>query len=283
MTAFDIGPYRFTTRNLREGENAAHSREGARARGFEGSIVGGAIVYGQMIRPLIDRFGEAWLERSSIDLRFKAPAYDDDQVEALFEPCPQPGCGAAGASWRVRALNQRGDELIALTAELPAAGDAPPAADPRASIEPIDWEGERAEGTYDRMEIDRPFRAYRFTIGAEEQAEYCRGTADASPFYLHGRHAPAHPGLVMAQGSRVVANQFVMPFWIHAGSRLQHRRVIRVGEDVELRCVPIEKWQRGGNDWVRFYQVYRVDGAPAVEVWKTSVIKVAQRAASTSS
>jgi hypothetical protein len=40
------------------------------------------------------------------------------------------------------------------------------------------------------------------------------------------------------------------------------------------------KWQRGGSDWVRFYQVYRVGGEPAVEVWKTSVIRVAQRATS---
>ena len=89
--------------------------------------------------------------------------------------------------------------------------------------------------------------------------------------------------MVMAQGSRVVANQFVMPFWIHAGSVVRHRRLIRVGDQVELRCVPIEKWKRGESDWVRFYQVYLVDGEPAVEVWKTSVIKVAQRAAAVSS
>ena len=45
-------PYRFQTRNINEGENKAHTREGAQALGFRGSIVGGAIVYGQMIRPL---------------------------------------------------------------------------------------------------------------------------------------------------------------------------------------------------------------------------------------
>ena len=82
----EIAPYRFTTRNLRAGENAAHSRAGAQARGFRGSIVGGAIVYGQMIRPLIDRLGAAWLERSVVDVKFTAPAYDDDAVEARFEP-----------------------------------------------------------------------------------------------------------------------------------------------------------------------------------------------------
>jgi acyl dehydratase len=133
------------------------------------------------------------------------------------------------------------------------------------------------------MTLDRPFRSYRFTVTRDEQSQYCRVTADEAPIYLEGARPLAHPGLVMAQGSRVVANQFVMPFWIHAASVLRHRKLIRVGDEVDLRCVPIEKWRRGESDWVRFYQVYLVEGEPAVEVWKTSVIEVAQRAAGTSS
>jgi acyl dehydratase len=157
-----------------------------------------------------------------------------------------------------------------------------PPPDAKAGIEPIDWQGERVVGTYDLMALDRPFRSYRFTVTRDEQAEYCRATGDRAPIYLDGARPLAHPGLVMAQGSRVVANQFVMPFWIHAASVLRHRRVIRVGEEVALRCVPIEKWKRGESDWVRFYQVYLVEGEPAIEVWKTSVIKVAPRATATS-
>lgn len=267
-------PYRFRTRNLRESENAAHTREGARARGFEGSIVGGAIVYGQMLRPLIDRFGDDWLERSTLEVRFKAPAYDDEMVEARFENLSRPDHG--GPAIRAVALNDRGQELIVLTAELPPRGNERPA-DPMADTAPLEWEGERVHGTYDRMTLHRPFRAFHFSISPDEQSDYCRSTGDEAPFYLEGARPPAHPGLVMAQGSRVVANQFVMPFWIHAASVLRHRRAVRVGDQVELRCLPIEKWKRGLSEWVRFYQVYRVGGAPALEVWKTSVITVAPR------
>ena len=267
--------YAFRTRNLRESENAAHTREGAQARGFRGSIVGGAIVYGQMLRPLIDRFGEDWLERSTLDLRFKAPAFDDDRVEARFEPAASQPAG--GPAFHRSAWNDRGEELIAMTAELPSR-DAMPPPDPLSRLAPVDWDGDRVEGTFDRMTLHRPFRSYRFTVTPAEQGEYCRATADEAPLYLEGSAPPAHPGMVMAQGSRVVAHQFVMPFWIHAGSVLRHRRVIRVGDEVELRCVPIEKWKRGESDWVRFYQVYLTGGEPAVEVWKTSVIKVAPRA-----
>ena len=168
-----------------------------------------------------------------------------------------------------------------MTAELPD-GDTTPPPDPHATIEPIDWEGERVPGTYDRMVLDRPFRTYRFTVTLDQQREYCDGTADRAPLYLEGARPAAHPGLVMAQGSRVVANQFVMPFWIHAGSVLRHRRLIRVGDDVELACVPIEKWRRRQRLGALLPGLPR-RRLPAIEVWKTSVIQVAQRAAATPS
>jgi len=266
-----LEPYAFRTRNLRESENAAHSREGATARGFGGSIVGGAIVYGQMLKPLIERFGETWLERSRLEVRFKAPAYDGDRVEARFEACAGPG-GEPGVT--VRARNPEGVELIELSAHV---RDTPPQTDELARAEPAAPPAERLEGTWDRMVLHRPLASYRFCVTPDEQRDYCEATGDALPFYLEGPRPPAHPGLVMAQGSRVVAHHFVMPFWIHASSTLDHRRVIRVGDEVELRCVPIEKWKRGESDWVRFYQVYVVGGEPAIEVWKTSVIKVASR------
>ncbi len=68
-----------------------------------------------------------------------------------------------------------------------------------------------------------------------------------------------------------------MPIWIHAGSTLLTRGLIRVGDEVELRCVPIEKWKRGENEWVKFYQVYIVNDQPVVEVWKSSIIKFVPR------
>ena len=262
-------PHTFRTRNLRASENQAHTREGAQARGFRGSIVGGAIVYGRMIQPLIERWGESWLERSRLDVRFKAPAFDEDTIEAGFET----GTGEDGQPClTVRARNREGVELIELEGRLRRDLPAP---DALAQLEPVEWEGERLEGTWDRMALHHPFRAYRFRVTPEEQRVYCDATGDDLALYRRGSQPPAHPGLVMAQGSRVVAHQFVMPFWIHASSTLDHRRVIRVGDAIELRCVPIEKWRRGESEWVRFYQLYLAGGAPAIEVWKTSVIKVA--------
>lgn len=267
-----FAPYRFRTRNVREGENKAHSPEEAQERGFRASIVGGATVYGQMIHPLVERYGLDWLGSSWLEIRFKSPAYDGDLVETRFEPEDDAEAGAA--SLRVRAYNDEGCELLEMRAHLVTDFPDP---DPRVSLEPIEWEGDRVEGTFDRMVLDRPFRTLHWKLSLDEQIEYCEATEDHLPIYREGANPPAHPGLIMSQGSYVVQNQFVMPFWIHGSSTLLIRRAIRVGDAVEQRCVPYEKWHRGGSDWVKFYQLYLVDGEPAIEVWKTSVIQVAQR------
>ena len=263
--------YVFQTRNTTEGENKAHSKEGAQAMGFKGSIVGGAIVYGQMIQPLVKRYGETWLGRHWLSLRFKAPAYDDDYVTSHITPETSEN---GDLPFHIRATDEDGQELIEMRTHIP---ETLPAVDPVAAREPIEWKGERQLGSWDRMELNTPFRAYRFQIAQSQQNTYCDLTKDTLPLYLEGETPPLHPGLLMAQGSMAVQHQFVLPFWIHTGSTILTRELIRIGDEVELRCTPIEKWKRGENDWVTFYQAYYLNGQPAVEVWKTSIVKVANR------
>ena len=260
-------PYRFQTRNINDGENKAHTREGAQALGFRGSIVGGAIVYGQMIRPLIERYGETWLGCHWFDLRFKSPAFDEDWVTSHITPTAESDQPHA---FSVLARNEEGQELIAMRTHIP---DVPPPVDALASMEPVDWEGERELGTWERMELNKPFRRFRWRLTMSQHLSYCDKTNEELAIFRRGATPPVHPGLVMAHGSFAVQNQFKMPFWIHTGSTLLTRGLIRVGDEVELRCVPVEKWKRGENEWVKFYQVYIVNDQPVVEVWKSSIIK----------
>jgi len=264
-------PYRFQTRNINEGENKAHTKEGAQALGFRGSIVGGALVYGQMIRPLIQHYGEQWLGCHWFDLRFKFPAYDDDWVTSSVTPdtdSDQPH------AFSVRATNEAGQELIVMQTHIP---DTPPGVDALAGLEPIEWEGDRVQGSWERMELNKPFRRFRWKLSLSQQLSYCERTREDVAIFREGKTPPVHPGLVMAHGSFAVQHQFVMPFWIHTGSMILTRGVIRVGDEVELLCVPIEKWKRKDNEWVKFYQVYVVNGQPLVEVWKSSIITFVPR------
>lgn len=264
-------PCVFRTRNVSASENQAHTREGAQAMGFRGSIVAGAIVYGQMIQPLVRRYGTAWLGRNWCNVRFKAPAYEDDLVTSTVTPDAQSGESPA---FVIRATNQEGQELVEMHTSMP---DVLPPPDPLATLEPCERHGERVPGTWERMVLNRPFCSFYWCLTLAEQITYCERTEEELALYREGDTPPVHPALVMSQGSLAIQNQFVMPFWIHASSMVLTRDLIRIGDVVELRCVPIEKWKRGENEWVKFYQVYRVNNHPVVEAWKTSIIKVATR------
>lgn len=266
-----LAPYTFQTRNITTSENKAHTKEGAQAMGFKGSIVGGAIVYGQMIRPLVAHFGASYLEQSWAEVKFVGMAFDDDMVTSTTKPDVQEGTTRA---FHVTAANEEGTTLIQMHTHLPS--PMPPYHE-LVSMPANEWEGERQPVTWERMELHKSFRTLHWEPTLEEHLTYCDRTGEELPMYRQGNHPPLHPGLIMSQGSRVVANQFVLEFWIHAGSQITTRRMMRVGDHVEIRCIPIDKWQRGANEWVLFYQVYSVNGEPAMEVLKRSVFKVGKR------
>src|SRR5258708_3774385 len=63
-----------------DSENRIHDDRIAAAYGFRGGLVPGVTVYGYMTLPVLDHFGEEWLDRGAMSVRFKAPGYDGEEV-----------------------------------------------------------------------------------------------------------------------------------------------------------------------------------------------------------
>jgi hypothetical protein len=60
---------------------------------------------------------------------------------------------------------------------------------------------------------------------------------------------------------------------------MRFRRILRIGDDIEIRTLPVEKWERKGHQFVRLYIAYVVDGAPATESFHTAIFRIAERKA----
>ena len=69
--------------------------------------------------------------------------------------------------------------------------------------------------------------------------------------------------------------RFILPAWIHVGSNIHFHRPLLVNETVEIRCVPTEKWERKGHEFIKLYIAYLVDGAAAVEIEHTAIFNIA--------
>jgi acyl dehydratase len=79
MTVADT--YRVRARNTApDSENRIHDDQTAAAYGFRAGLVPGVTVYGYLTVPVIDRFGEDWLARGGMRVRFLEPVYDGEDV-----------------------------------------------------------------------------------------------------------------------------------------------------------------------------------------------------------
>jgi hypothetical protein len=63
-----------------DSENRIHDDRTAAAYGFRAGLVPGVTVYGYLTVPVIDRYGEDWLARGGMRVRFLEPVYDGEEV-----------------------------------------------------------------------------------------------------------------------------------------------------------------------------------------------------------
>jgi hypothetical protein len=73
--------YRVRARNTApDSENRIHDDRTAALHGFRAGLVPGVTIYGYLAVPVIERFGEDWLARGGMRVRFLQPVYDGEEV-----------------------------------------------------------------------------------------------------------------------------------------------------------------------------------------------------------
>ena len=68
---------------------------------------------------------------------------------------------------------------------------------------------------------------------------------------------------------------FILPAWIHVGSKIIIRAPLKLGQTITMKTVPIEKWERKGHQFIKLYIAMLVDDSVAVEVEHTAIFKIA--------
>ena len=96
----------------------------ARTTPFEGTIAHGMLVLASISEMMAAAFGEAWLTRGRLRVRFRAPARPDDTITATAEALSSSSTSPKKSLLRyaVECRNQRDELLIGGTAEVPELG-----------------------------------------------------------------------------------------------------------------------------------------------------------------
>ena len=250
-----------TARNYsEESENRIHSDGAARTFGFDAALVPGVAVFGHMTRPLVASLGADWLGGYSAEVRLIKPAYDGDALA-------------------IEHAEEDGEHLVRCTArgvllsEMRSRAGVPPL-DAMAALpggDPVDGKPEIA---WDLIEVGQAFPAFRWSPDMEEHVVYTAQVDDDLPVW---RGDVLHPHAILSTANRALSNRFQLPAWLHVGSRIAFREPIRIGDEIEVRAVPVEKWRRKGHEFIELYVCYSVDDAVKTEIRHTAIFRIAPR------
>lgn len=257
-----MGQYEVIARNFSESsENKIHSDDIAKKFGFKGALVPGVAVYGHLTWPLVDRFGEDWLSHSVCNLRLIKPAYHDDRLILTISDSEDANT--------VQCHNSDGELLATLISTMP---ETLPDPEPAHIFDAPAKDSGRVEIEWDTIRVDEPFKAWDVTISEELNATFAAQVADTLPIYRQGF---VHPHFLLGSANRALVDEYYMPAWIHVGSETRHRSAVRVGDTLTVRCVPLEKWQKKGHEFIRLYVSYWRGDELTTDIMHTAIYKVA--------
>jgi len=236
--------YRVRARNTStDSENKIHDDATAAKYGFRGGLVPGVTVYAYMTVPVVERFGSAWLERGSMQVRFRQPFYDGDEVI-------------------VRAQSNDNAERMNLTAER---------ADGALCAEAVATISDRSEGVSDTL-LDQYPEAPLPSLDARSPAsrealipKTVLGTLreriaapdavtlenlDERLRVYSGADAIAHPFTLLVMSNYLLMRNYLLGPWIHASSDLRNLSAARNGEEISARGTIVDCFERKGHEFV---------------------------------
>ena len=257
--------YQVVARNFSESsENQIHSDEIAKKFGFKGALVPGVAVYGHLTYPLVERFGESWLQNSVGNLRLLKPAYHNDLLDLNLTATNEPD---GAESWLVTCNNADGELLATLNSQeqIPAEHNYSELFD-RAFKKP-----ERVVISWDTVEPNQPFVPWEFELSQAENSRYTTEVDDKLAVYQQ----KVHPHLICSLANTALMNEYIMPTWIHVGTETTHHKALNVGDNITIRSVPIEKWQKKGHEFIRLYVSFWRQEELTTQMLHTAIFKVA--------
>ncbi|HLW77651.1 MAG TPA: MaoC family dehydratase, partial [Bryobacteraceae bacterium] len=189
-----------------DSENKIHDDAVAAQYGFRGGLVPGVTVYGYLAAGAIAHFGEAWLERGAMDVRFEKPVYEGEEV--TVEIYPQ-------ADHRVRA------EIAGCATGVAWLHDEPVPT----SVRQMAFD--------ERRSPSRELLASGAVLGTLHEKIDLASAKVSAPLdpSIDGR---AHPAVLLSLSNEILFRNFALGPWIHVASEVRKFSAACAGESISV-------------------------------------------------
>lgn len=254
-------PYRVEARNLDPTvANKIHDDEVARRFGFTGALVPGVELFAYLTHPLTAAWGADFLAGGAIDVRFRRPVYDGDEVVATAEPDDTGG-------WRLLLAGPDGDER-AVGSAWDRVGESAPdlsAFTETAIVDPLP--------PADAASLaPGPMGTVRQTVDRSAHEGYLTAIAEQLPLY--SEEQIVHPGALLRMVNALLVRNVVLGPWIHTASRCRFLGVGRVPTELVAHGRVRETYDRNGRSWVRYDAVVLAESQPVMVVDHTAIYRL---------
>ena len=235
-----------------DSENRIHDDRVAAAYGFRGGLVPGVTVYGYMTLPVLEHFGERWLERGAMSVRFKSPVYEGEDVAIEAH-------ASDGGRLELSLENGRatGVAWIDLDAVPPELAEYP--------VRPLPPEDRRPPASHETLATGTVLGTLTTTLNLGES----RMSAPLPAAVGEGR--VAHPAILLALSNELLVRNVVLGPWIHAASEVANFSKAHDGETLTVHGHVAEKYARKGHEFVALDVLICSDGRVVQRVRHTAI------------
>ena len=195
-----------------ESENKIHDDRVAASLGFRGGLVPGITVYGYMVPPVLEIFGLRWLESGGMNMRFFNPCYEGETVAS--------SCDGSVVS----ATHEDGSLYASGTV---ASDDQTDLNVPSLPLHPLPDMDQRPVASSATILPGLALGSLHLTMDVKEMAEI--------------------PERLLRMANDILVRNFRMSPWIHAGSHVRHHRLAGLGEEIVVRGLIQECFERKGR------------------------------------
>ena len=250
ITGMTPTSYTVRARNLApDSDNKIHDDEVARQFGFTGALVPGVEVFAYATQPFAAAWGEQFLSRGVMDMRFRRPVYDGEDVTVEVKDNDGYDVSLLGPDGEVRALGHAaladvvGPVDASRHVETPMAASPPPADETSLAV-----------GTH--------LGTVREQVTPDGHAAYLHGIGETLPLYQQF----VHPGALLRMVNAVLFRNVALGPWIHTGSSCRYLAPAPVPTTLTAHGVVTDRYERNGKAYVRFDALVLAGERPVVEV-----------------
>lgn len=220
---------KLTARNYAEDHtNKIHSDETARQYGFTGALVPGVGIYSYLIEPVVNEFGDQWLQQGSASVKFLKPVYDGSEV-TVHGKLVDPSTMHLEIYDEGKTLCAVGEAALPRNASSALLEDYP--------LHPLPKPEDR------RLPLASALHAGD-VLGSLD------GILDLEKIGAHFGQVVRRPALLLALANDLVAGNIALGPWIHTASTVTHFGMLNDGEPYSVRGCVTESGEKRGHDYV---------------------------------